>query len=186
MGTEFLSKKHEYKLVQVPGTPLTQGMQVQLYAILPTIYHSAHNLPLTGSYSAYDAHVVGRITRIAERRGKIVGIEVQNNCWRNMVKTIRLDVPYIPDITVQCLAHLKTRSGPKEARDDRLSHPIQVVLPLTIWSCGVGQCATHKLGTLNNGSLYVYWTMEPEVPGDESAGRQPRKRQGHGNLQATR
>ncbi len=177
----FLSKTHIYEMVQRPAEPLALGMRIKIYAVSPALYCSP-DAP-ANEYEAYDAHVTGRITRIVGWRGTVVGLEVQNECWRNMVKNIRLEAPYIPDVTVRRLAHLKAGRGPKEARDDWPSRHIKVVLPPAMWDCGATRCAMRETGILGDGVLYVYWTTDPELHQDES-GERPRKRRTRGNLEA--
>ncbi len=181
----FLSKVHVYRAVQRPERPLALGMLVKLYVVSPATYCSPDAPP--DLYHAYDAHIIGTITRVAGWRGDTVGIEILNNCWRNAVATARLEIQYIPDVTVRRLAHLKAGKGPREAREDQLMRRLKMVLPLATWECGARQCAMREPGEVRDGVLCVYSLPGPG-PEDESdlepETRRPRRKHTRGNLEA--
>lgn len=181
--TEFLTRTHAYEAVRKPTVPLELGMQVKIYAVSPRNYCSLNDPD--DLLEAYDAHIIGRVTRVAGWRGASVGMEVVNECWRNAVRKIRLEVAYIPDVTVRRLAHLRPGKGPKVARDDALGSAADVVLPPATWDCGAGGCRMREPGAIREGVLYVYWPTDAAEHGDPGteAGN-PRKRKRRGNLEA--
>ncbi len=180
---EFLARTHKYEVVRRPREPLQLGDQVRVYAVTPKIYCSPE-APVD-LLEAYDAHILGRITRVVGWKGTTVGLEVVNECWKNATRKIRLELPYIPDVTVRRLAHLRPGKGPRVARDDRLSSAADVVLPPPMWGCGAGGCVMREPGTLAGGVLYVYWPVAPEErAAAEGSDQPPRKRRKRGNLEA--
>ncbi len=175
---DFLSKAHAYTAMRRPTEPLALGMMVKLYATSPASYCTP-DAP-SDLYHAYDAHIVGKITRIAGWRGTAVGLEIQNECWNNAVRKVRLEIPYIPDVTVRRLAHLRAGKGPREAREDAITSQPTVMLPPDTWKCGMRWCATREPGQVREGVLYVY-TQTPTV---ESQTKPPRKKRRSGHLHA--
>ncbi|RDX53440.1 hypothetical protein OH76DRAFT_1416096 [Lentinus brumalis] len=181
--TEFLARTHAYQVVRRPLEPLELGTKVKVYAVTPKNFCSPE--APDGLLEAYDAHILGQITRVVGWRGSSVGLEVRNECWKSAVRKIRLEVVYIPDVTVRRLVHLRPGKGPTVARDDELSSAADVVLPPAMWSCGAGGCRMREPGTLGDGVLYVYWPTAPEDRvGTETSARGPRKKRKRGNLDA--
>ncbi|TFK92931.1 hypothetical protein K466DRAFT_562025 [Polyporus arcularius HHB13444] len=172
--TEFLTRTHAYEVVQRPIVPLSLGMQVTIYAVSPATYCSPR--APEDLLEAYDAHIVGKITKVAGWEGTTVQLEVDNECWKNTVRRARILIPYIPDATVRRLAHWRDETGPEVARDDAFSKRRVQVLPPTIWSCGAGACAMREPGTLRKGVLCIYWPIDMEERSAAAASGNPKER----------
>lgn len=180
---EFLARTHAYEVVRMPSKPLELGMKVKIYAVTPKHYCSPEMLGAPPD--AYDAHVLGELTRVMGWRGTSVGMEIRNECWKSAVRRVRLEVPYIPDVTVRRLAHLGPDKGPRVARDDVLGDAADVVLPPTLWDCGAGGCLMRQTGVVQAGISYVYWPTGPEKRARvEPTERKRKRRRTRGPLEA--
>ncbi len=116
-GDNHTEKTHIFMVTIVPERPLCVGMRVRVMATSPRWYCDPRSD--ADEYDAYDAHIIGRISRVAGWKGRKVVLEVMNECAMNKVKKIRLRVPYAPEATVR--ADEQAFEGPrKEAHEGDL------------------------------------------------------------------
>lgn len=111
-------KKHTYSTSIPPELPLSVGTRVRILATSPARYVDPEDDP--EAYDTYDAHVVGRITGVAGWKGRKVVLEVKNECALSTVETVKLRLPYVPDVTVQLDADV-IPGGQQEAHEADLN-----------------------------------------------------------------
>ncbi len=103
--TTRVKKTHIYSTSIPPAAPLNIGMRVRVLATTPAWYYAPEEDPDT--YEAYDAHIVGRITAVAGWKGRKIVLMIANECAVNPVRSIRLRLPFAPEVTVHAgLTHL--------------------------------------------------------------------------------
>ncbi|TFK84012.1 hypothetical protein K466DRAFT_567470 [Polyporus arcularius HHB13444] len=112
-------KRHVYSTSIPPEKPLCLGMRVRILATSPAWYSAPEEDP-DDSYDTYDAHVVGAITGIAGWKGRKIVLEVRNECMVNTVETVRLRLPFVPEVTVQLDADA-VPAGQREAQETDLN-----------------------------------------------------------------
>lgn len=87
---------HVYTLATAPQFPLYEGGQVILLAVTREVYYAPYGDLL--KVALYDPHIQGCITKIVPGgRGRAL-VTVVNECRRNPVDLIMLDVPLHPSV----------------------------------------------------------------------------------------
>lgn len=90
---------HHYRLFQLPLSPLHQGADVAIQAIVKSTFHSTPADPPT--FHTVAAHIHGTILTILDKGCTdpgLVTLILVNDCPRNIVDVVALDVPNVPQI----------------------------------------------------------------------------------------
>ncbi len=111
-------KKHIYSSAIPPERPLRLGMRVRILAMTPAWYSTPEDGP--EKYDTYDAHIVGVVVGIAGWKDRKVVLEIKNECSVNDVESVKLRVPFVPEVTVQLEADSIPR-GQREAQEADLN-----------------------------------------------------------------
>ncbi len=98
---------HTYSTAFLPQEPLEIGMTIRIMATTPAWYAAPEEEAET--YETYDAHIVGIVTRIVGWKRRKLVLEVENYCALNAVRTARLRIPLVPDVTVKIEAAMLRR-----------------------------------------------------------------------------
>ncbi len=131
------SKKHSYSTTIPPEKPLRLGMRIRILATSPAWYVAPEEDPEL--YDTYDAHIVGTIVRVAGWKGRKVVLEVRNECILNAVETIKLRIPFVPEVTVQLDAD-SIPFGQREAQETDLNTSVVVRARSGDARCGGSTC----------------------------------------------
>ncbi len=152
---EFITKTHAYRVQIPPHIPLSLGIKIRVVALSPTRY-CIPDAP-ADLYDMYDPHVIGDITRVMGWKGDVVGLEVTNECKISPVRRARLELPYIPDVTVQRITGLRLGRGPRVAAMTAFAAcTIRGVLGME-GRCGVAQCAMRATALAGEAILDEFW-----------------------------
>ncbi|KAI0701769.1 hypothetical protein C8Q76DRAFT_802723 [Earliella scabrosa] len=136
----FTTDGHIYQVAIVPTAPLTVETCVRVLAMSPAAYSSSSADP--DQCNAYDAHVVGKVTRVVGCRARRVVLEVVNECTVNPVRRVRLELPYVPDVTVHRRL-VELEEGLEEAHEGDLDTFTKIMPPPMNGRCKARQCTLH-------------------------------------------
>ncbi|TFK86327.1 hypothetical protein K466DRAFT_566056 [Polyporus arcularius HHB13444] len=156
---DFIRKTHVYLVTIPPSAPLAVGKRVRVLAMSPARWCCPDaDVDLL---EAYDAHVVGRISKVLGWRGDWVALEVENECRVSAVRKARLEIPYLPGVTVLRLDNLREGKGPKEAQMEDLDLDMRAKPPPPLWACKAGGGSIYA----NEGKRRRRKVKEPIVTG---------------------
>ncbi len=137
---EFEASVHSYTIKAAPLVPLELGMTVRLLALSPTRYHLPHTSD--NHFDVYDPHVEGRLSKVMGWRGEWIALELTNECRVNLAKRVRLEVPYIPGVTVKVPADPRPGKGPRIAEEHAVFDPrLEIGRTQKEWRCAKSGCA---------------------------------------------
>ncbi|TFK81113.1 hypothetical protein K466DRAFT_569239 [Polyporus arcularius HHB13444] len=145
------TKKHVYSTSIPPEVPLRIGMHVRILATTPAWYSTQDADP--ESYDTYDAHVVGPITGVAGWKDRKVVLEVRNECQINTVETVKIRIPFAPEVTVHLDASL-VPAGQREAQEVDLNTDAVVRARSGDARCGGMECWTPWRRLVGEGFLW--------------------------------
>ncbi|KAI0757820.1 hypothetical protein C8Q80DRAFT_1116813 [Daedaleopsis nitida] len=92
-----IKKAHVYSLVAWPTAKLAVGAQIRILALSNPQYHIP--FPTPTQYDSYDPHIFGCISRILpSTSGGLALVTVVNECRRNMVTIVELEVPNVENM----------------------------------------------------------------------------------------
>ncbi|RDX45779.1 hypothetical protein OH76DRAFT_1420629 [Lentinus brumalis] len=151
-------ESHTYSSAFLPEKPLKIGMRVRILATTPAWYFTAEEDRET--YDTYDAHVVGRITGVAGWKGRKVVLEIRNECALNPVTTVKIRLPFVPEVTVQ-LEDGAVPPGRKEAQEVDLNTHAVIRARLGDSRCGGPTCRLPWRSLV--GENFLWEPMEDEV-----------------------
>lgn len=89
-------KAHVYSLAAWPSARISEGSKIRLLALSKPQYHLP--LPLSLRFDSYDPHIVGCIAKIRCLPEGLVSATIVNECWRNAVSVIELEIPNVEDV----------------------------------------------------------------------------------------
>ncbi|TFK81356.1 hypothetical protein K466DRAFT_604565 [Polyporus arcularius HHB13444] len=154
----ILVKSHIYSSSIPPERPLRIGMRIRILATTPASYSTAEE---EGErYDTYDAHVVGVITGVVGWKGRKVVLEVRNECALNPVETVRIRLPFAPEVTVQ-LEAATIPMGRYEAQEADLNTHAVVRARIGDTRCGGSACWTPWRSLV--GENFLLEPMEEDV-----------------------
>ncbi|RDX46731.1 hypothetical protein OH76DRAFT_814507 [Lentinus brumalis] len=165
---DFIRKTHVYSVTIPPSAPLAVGKRIRVLAMSPARWCCPDaDVDLL---EAYDAHVVGRIRKVLGWRGDWVALEVENECRVSAVRKARLEIPYLPGVTVLRLDNLREGKGPKEAQMEDLDLDMRAKPPPPLWACKAGGCALRST-SLPGDAIYDEWWLSGSIYADEGKRR---------------
>ncbi|RDX43432.1 hypothetical protein OH76DRAFT_1421971 [Lentinus brumalis] len=129
--------RHIYSTSIPPERPLRLGMRVRILATTPAWYSAPEEDPET--YDTYDAHIVGEVIRVTGWKGRKIILEIRNECSINTVETVKLRVPFVPEVTVQ-VEMGTVPHGQREAQEADLNTHAVVRARLGDDRCGGPTC----------------------------------------------
>ncbi len=130
-------RHHIYSTSIPPEKPLKVGMRVRILATSPAWYANPEEDP--ESYDTYDAHVVGVVTGVAGWKERKIVLQIRNECALNTVESVRLRVPFVPEVTVQ-LEEGTVPVGQREAQESDLNTQAVVRARVGDARCGGSTC----------------------------------------------
>ncbi|RPD64585.1 hypothetical protein L226DRAFT_41508 [Lentinus tigrinus ALCF2SS1-7] len=154
---DFIRKTHVYSVTIPPSTPLAVGKRVRVFAISPA--HWCSPGAEADLFGAYDAHIIGRIRRVLgwKKHLPVIALEVENECRVSAVRKARLEIPYVPGLTVAPLENLREGKGPKEAVLEDLNLDARVQPPLQLWACMAGECVLRSISIPGDVMYDEFW-----------------------------
>ncbi len=179
---DFVASIHSYRIRVAPAYPLALNARVRIIALSPTRYHTPDADETL--YDAYDPHVIGRITRIMGWKSTLLALELENECRISPVRKVRLEVPYIPGVTVRAVVASRTDRGPRIANAADISGcRVAGQLPLE-GRCGERGCAMRATALAGDGIVDEFWLPGHREPPPRKVVRKGR-RKARGNMEAT-
>lgn len=137
---DFFQKTYVYAVTIPPSEPLALGRRVRVLVTTPASWVPGPDAD-PNLHGANDAHVVGTVTNVLGWKGKLVALAVENECRQNLVRRARLEIPYLPNVTVVPeTLRLREGRGPKVAGLDDLDLSARVQPLQSGWSCNAGHC----------------------------------------------
>ncbi|TFK83609.1 hypothetical protein K466DRAFT_589602 [Polyporus arcularius HHB13444] len=157
---EWKNKAHVYSTSMLPEQPLEIGMKVRVMGTAPAWYSRPDEEPET--YDAYDAHIVGRITRAVGWKGRKIVLEVRNECALNGVAKARIRVPFVPEAAVRIGTECLPEGG-REAFEGDLNTEAVVKASQDELKCMAGRCWAPWRALVGEGFLEEPMGLNEEV-----------------------
>lgn len=184
---DFIRKIHVYSVTIPPSTPLAVGRRVRVFAISPA--HWCSPGAEADLYGAYDAHIVGHVRKVLgwKKHHPVVALEIENECRVSAVRKARLEIPYLPGITVAPLENMRAGKGPMEGTMEDLDLDARVQQPLQLWACRAGECVLRSISVPGDVMYDEFW-LSGSIYADEGKKRRkkarPQERTRPGNMAA--
>ncbi|TFK88954.1 hypothetical protein K466DRAFT_598195 [Polyporus arcularius HHB13444] len=135
--TEAGPRAHIYSSSIPPAEPIRPGTRVRILATSPAWYTTY--VGDNEMYDAYDAHVVGEVTGVAGWKGRKIVLQIANECAINPIKTVRLRIPFAPNVTVD-MQDVHVPLGHHEAHETDLNTTSVVRTSSGDFQCGARTC----------------------------------------------